>query len=174
LSQAAQLVHADLVHPKTKRLGRKGLPADQVLRAMLIKQLNGFSYEELAFIWLIRTATGGSAGLASETRRPRSRRCRRTSSASELRPGKPSTECWSATPSITRSRAATRSERTARRVESNIHHPNDSSLLWDCTRVLTRLISEAQERGFRSFKAYVTASVLTCNLLVVARHLLDT
>jgi hypothetical protein len=30
-------------------------------------------------------------------------------------------------------------------VESNIHHPTDSSLLWDCVRVLVRLMSEAKE-----------------------------
>jgi len=30
-------------------------------------------------------------------------------------------------------------------VESNIHHPTDSSLLWDCVRVLTRLMGMAKE-----------------------------
>jgi IS5 family transposase len=30
-------------------------------------------------------------------------------------------------------------------VESNIHYPTDSSLLWDCVRVLTRLMGEAAE-----------------------------
>jgi hypothetical protein len=40
---AAGFVYADLVHPKTKRLGRKGMPAEQVLRAMLVKQMNSFS-----------------------------------------------------------------------------------------------------------------------------------
>jgi IS5 family transposase len=30
-------------------------------------------------------------------------------------------------------------------VESNIHHPTDSSLLWDCARVLTRLMGVAKE-----------------------------
>ncbi len=30
-------------------------------------------------------------------------------------------------------------------VESNIHHPTDSSLLWDCVRVLTRLMSDAHD-----------------------------
>ena len=33
----------------TKRLGRKGMPAERVLRAMVIKQMNGVSYDELAF-----------------------------------------------------------------------------------------------------------------------------
>ena len=30
-------------------------------------------------------------------------------------------------------------------VESNIHHPTDSSLLWDCVRVLVRWQARAQE-----------------------------
>lgn len=29
--------------------------------------------------------------------------------------------------------------------ETHIHHPTDSSLLWDCVRVLTRLLTEAHE-----------------------------
>ena len=29
--------------------------------------------------------------------------------------------------------------------EANIHHPTDSSLLWDAVRVLTRLLVEAHE-----------------------------
>jgi transposase, IS5 family len=47
LPQAAALVHVDLVDPKTKRLGKHGMPAEQVLRALIIKQMNNFSYEEL-------------------------------------------------------------------------------------------------------------------------------
>ena len=31
-------------------------------------------------------------------------------------------------------------------VESNIHHPFDSTLLWDSVRVLVRLMSEANEQ----------------------------
>ena len=30
-------------------------------------------------------------------------------------------------------------------VESNIHEPQDSELLWDCVRVLTRLVSRARD-----------------------------
>jgi hypothetical protein len=35
---AAELVHGDLVHPRTKRLGRKGMPAEQILRAMVVSR----------------------------------------------------------------------------------------------------------------------------------------
>lgn len=30
-------------------------------------------------------------------------------------------------------------------VESNIHEPSDSELLWDCVRVLTRLLGQARD-----------------------------
>jgi IS5 family transposase len=36
-------------------------------------------------------------------------------------------------------------------VESNIHHPTDSSLLWDCVRVLSRLMGDAYESFGLSF-----------------------
>ena len=51
LSMIAELIHADLIrgldNPETGRDGM--MTADQVYRVLLIKQMNGFSYEELAF-----------------------------------------------------------------------------------------------------------------------------
>ena len=44
------LAEADLVEADVSReLGRNGMSADQVVRALIIKQINQFSYEELAF-----------------------------------------------------------------------------------------------------------------------------
>ena len=45
----ATLVWKDLRGDRTQGTGRPGLSAEQVVRAALIKQMNGFSYEELAF-----------------------------------------------------------------------------------------------------------------------------
>jgi hypothetical protein len=46
-------VHADLLgrggKPVDPRKGRDGMTAEQVLRAMIVKQMNSYSYEELAF-----------------------------------------------------------------------------------------------------------------------------
>jgi hypothetical protein len=50
--QFAELVWKDLqsdAQRSRRHLGRPGLAAEIVLRAALIKQMNGFSYEELAF-----------------------------------------------------------------------------------------------------------------------------
>jgi IS5 family transposase len=34
-------------------------------------------------------------------------------------------------------------------VESNIHHPTDSTLLWDAVRVLTRLMEQCRDAGVK-------------------------
>ena len=53
LPEAVQRVYEDLAWRNGKRVdptqGRHGMAAEQVLRAGVLKQLNGFSYEELAF-----------------------------------------------------------------------------------------------------------------------------
>ncbi len=51
LPRIAELIHEDLVRGlKDPSTGRRGnLTADQVFRVLQIKQMNGFSYEELAF-----------------------------------------------------------------------------------------------------------------------------
>src|SRR5574341_520812 len=145
LPQAAQLVQGDLVHPKAKRLGRKGMPAEQVLRAMLIKQMNGFSYEELAFHladsssyrWFCRLGIGDKPSKKSTLQK----------NIKRVRP-----ETWEAINRLLVDYAVqhkiergekVRTDCTA--IETDIHHPNDSSLLWDCVRVLTRLMSNAHE-----------------------------
>jgi IS5 family transposase len=145
LPRAAQLVHADLVHPKTKRLGRKGMPAEQVLRAMLIKQMNDFSYEELAFHladsnvyrWFCRLGLGDKPPKKSTLQK----------SIKRVR-----AETWEAINSMVVQSAAqfgvergdkARTDCTA--VESDIHHPTDSTLLWDCVRVLVRLMNAGRD-----------------------------
>ena len=53
LPDAAAWVHTDLIRRGDKQAdpkrGRDGMSAEQVLRALIIKQMNGFSYDELAF-----------------------------------------------------------------------------------------------------------------------------
>lgn len=50
MPQVIELVHGDLVRGLSEpEKGREGMAAEQVLRAAVIKQLNGLSYEELAF-----------------------------------------------------------------------------------------------------------------------------
>ena len=53
LPDVGALVHADLAcrggKPIDTTKGRDGMTAEQVLRTAIVKQMNGFSYEELAF-----------------------------------------------------------------------------------------------------------------------------
>jgi IS5 family transposase len=48
--EAAELVHADLLRAvKNPQTGRPGMTGELVLRAVVVKQMNGFSYDELEF-----------------------------------------------------------------------------------------------------------------------------
>lgn len=148
---AAEFVHADLVHPKTKRLGRKGMPAEQILRAMLVKQMNGFSYDQLAFHladsscyrWFCRMGIGDRPPKKS-TLQKNIKRVR--------------AETWAAiNDMVIRNAIAAgveigdriRTDCTA--IESDVHDPTDSTLLWDSVRVLAREMETAREEFGISF-----------------------
>ena len=77
-----ELVLQDLrsVNPSARGdVGRGGMSAEQVLRALLVKQLNQFTYRELAFTWQTLEAIGRFAGSASWSRPRRSRPWQQTS-----------------------------------------------------------------------------------------------
>ena len=146
LPDATQLVHGDLVRPGTKsNKGRRGMTAEQVLRAMVIKQMNGFSYEELAFHladsssyrWFCRLGIGDISPKKSTLQKVIKRVRAETWTAINVM-----IVSYAAGQGIERGNKI-RTDCTV--VESNIHHPTDSSLLWDCARVLSRLMADARE-----------------------------
>ena len=49
IPEVLERVQRDLLSGRDAQIGRPGLSADQVVRTLIIKQLNGFSYEELTF-----------------------------------------------------------------------------------------------------------------------------
>ncbi len=125
--------------------GALGLSGEQVLRALIVKQLNGFSYRELAF------------HLADS-------RTYQTFCRIGLRQVPPSKSALHATIKALRAetleqinrilvqeavRTGVESGRTVRVdstvVEANIHHPTDSKLLWDSVRVVVRLMKQARK-----------------------------
>lgn len=125
--------------------GRKGMTAEQVVRALIVKMMNGFSYEQLAF-HLVDSRTYSSfcrIGIGDD---PPSKSTL-NSNIKRIRP-----ETLEA---INRTLVMHAIEVGIERgdkvrvdstvTESNIHHPTDSSLLWDCVRVLTRLMHRASE-----------------------------
>lgn len=146
LPQAVELVHADVVAPgTTPNKGRKGMTAEQILRALVIKQMNGFSYDELAFHLADSNSYRWFCRLGIDDDGPK-----KSTLQKAIKRVQPET-CEKNNRMIVdyamnrgiESGDKVRSDCTV--VETNIHHPTDSSLLWDCVRVLTRLMGDAQE-----------------------------
>jgi IS5 family transposase len=126
-------------------LGRKGMTAEQVIRALIVKMMNGYSYEQLAFhladsqtyrafcrIGVFDTPPSKSA-LQSNIKRIRPRTLELINRILVM---------YAIEAGIERSDKV-RIDTTV--TEANIHHPTDSSLLWDCVRVMTRIMHKATE-----------------------------
>lgn len=140
------LVHADLVRGLSAENGRPGLTAEQTLRALVVKQMNGFSYVELAFhLADSRTYRGFCRFPAFSNTSPSD-----TALQSSIRRLQPDT-----LEAISRLVVGTAKEdgiEDGRKVrvdctvtETNIHAPDDAAQLWDSVRVLTRLTGRAKE-----------------------------
>jgi len=137
--EIARLAHVDLTMGKRTDVGRQGMTGDQVVRIALVKQMHGFTYRELAF------HLEDSATFQAFSRLPFGRRVKWTTLQMNVKRLTP--ETWEA---INRtllqfarekgieSGQKVRIDTTA--VEANVHEPSDSSLLWDCVRVVTRLL----------------------------------
>jgi len=140
------LVLQDLTRNGSAGKGREGMTADQVLRAAILKQRRMWSYDELSFhladSWTFRNFCGLSP---LETSPGRSTLQRNIKSITE--------GTWQA---INRKIAhyardlgvedGKKIRIDATPVETNVHPPSDSSLLWDSVRVLARLTTRAHEQ----------------------------
>jgi IS5 family transposase len=126
--------------------GAEGMSAEQVLRAAIIKQMEGYSYEELAFHLLDSVCYRRFCRIGiAEKGFQKSALCNNIKAISS--------ETWEA---INRILVAHGKDKGIERgkearidctvVSSNIHEPTDSSLLWDCVRVLTRMLGQINER----------------------------
>ena len=131
--------------PAGSDVGRGGMSAEQVLRALLVKQLNQFTYRELAFhladsrsyrtfcqLGIIEPTPSKSTLAANikavkfETLEQINRELVSVAEDAGIEKGR-----------------KVRVDCTV--VESNIHPPTDSELLYDCVRVLTRVMCRARE-----------------------------
>ncbi len=139
--EAAALVYADLIAGGVDPdKGRDGLSGDQVLRAVIIKQMNGFSYEELAFHLadsmsyqrFCRVGIGADAPSASTLQRNIKLVSAETMEAVNRM------VVDDAKNTGVEDGQKVRTDCTV--MDSNIHDPTDSSLLWDCVRVLVRYL----------------------------------
>jgi len=138
-------VEQDLCGPARSNIGRRGLAAEQVVRMLVLKQTVGVSFSQLSFALADSMSYRGFCRLGPGDGAP---------SKSTLQQN---IKRLSAETLQTIHRAVVRvgieggvddgrrvsADSTA--IESNIHSPTDSSLLWDCVRRLTGLLRDASK-----------------------------
>ena len=126
--------------------GAEGMSAEQVLRAAIIKQMEGYSYEELAFHLLDSVCYRRFCriGIADKG-------FQKSALCNNIKAITP--ETWEAINRIMVAYGQDKGIEKGKQVRidctvvaSNIHDPTDSSLLWDCIRVLTRMLGQINER----------------------------
>ncbi len=139
------LVQADVLGGARPDTGRPGLSGDQVLRVAVLKQIHGLSYRELEFHLQDSDAFRAFVGLGFEDR-PSHQALQANVKA--IRPG-----TWEAIHRVLMGFAQAqgierggtiRGDTTV--VDAAIHEPADSSLLWDCVRVASRLMHRMARR----------------------------
>jgi IS5 family transposase len=126
-------------------VGCGGMSAEQVLRTTLVKQMNQFSYRELAFHMADSRSYRTFCRLGITETTPS-----KSTLAANMKALRPQTlEKINRELVVAASKAKIEKGKKVRVdctvVESNIHPPTDSGLLNDCVRVLTRLMGRAQE-----------------------------
>ena len=125
--------------------GANGMTAEQTVRAAIAKQMFNFSYKDLAFHIVDSKSLRRfmRIGIADKG-------FKKTTLNNNIKALSPQT--WEAINGQLVQYAAEEKIEKAREVridctvvESNIHEPTDSSLLWDSVRVLTRLLHRAKK-----------------------------
>jgi len=134
--------------------GAEGMSAEQVLRAAIIKQMEGYSYEELAFHLLDSVCYRSFCriGIADKG-------FQKSALCNNIKAITP--ETWEAINRILVAYSQDKGIEKGKQVRidctvvsSNIHEPTDSSLLWDCVRVLTRMLGQINERFCKTDTAF--------------------
>jgi IS5 family transposase len=130
----------------TADTGAEGMTAEHVIRAAIIKQMEGYSYEELAFHLLDSVCYRSFCRIGyADKGFQKSALCKNIKAISA--------ETWE---SINRILVAYGQDKKIERgkqsridctvVASNIHDPTDSSLLWDSVRVLVRTLCRIRKQ----------------------------
>jgi IS5 family transposase len=137
-------VYQDLVKAKRHDTGREGMTAEQVLRCGILKQYRQLSYEELAFHLDDSSAFRTFSRLEMGQYPCKSILQENIKSLSE--------ETWEAIHSQIMDYAQDEKIETGRKIridstaiETDIHHPTDSTLLCDGIRVITRWLSTGKQ-----------------------------
>ena len=141
-----EMVLQDLTHGRSNPSGAEGMTAEQVLRGAILKKTQGFTYEELAF-HLLDSLTYRAfcrIGMAQKSFK-KSALCGNIKSISP--------QTWEAIHRLVLAYGEDQQIEKGKHsridctvVPTNIHEPTDSSLLWDCVRVITRVLFKINER----------------------------
>lgn len=137
---------------KNPRTGRPGLNGEQTLRLLLVRQLTGWTYAELAFHLADSATYRAFCRVSALTGTPS-----KSALAATLRRVSPRTLAALNAALVTSAEArAIEPARTVRMdatvVPVAIHHPTDSTLLCDAVRVLDRLLKRSEAAA--GFTAY--------------------
>jgi len=136
----AGLGAGDLRRHGLRETGRRGLPAETVLRGALLKQQRQLSYEELAF-HLEDSASFRAFARLPLAWSPKRSVLHQTISAIRPETGEAVTRAVLAKQDRLESGATVRIDSTV--TAALMHEPSDSALLWDAVRVMTRLLRQA-------------------------------
>jgi IS5 family transposase len=141
-SEFEEVVFAALGGVRKGGAGRPALTAEQVLRAGLLLKMHDWTYRELEFELQFNQAYREFCRLSQSHRTSRS--------ALQRDIKRLSARVWEQVNLVLLDEATARGVEDGRRVRSdctvvnaNIHHPTDSSLLFDCVRKLTDLLDRA-------------------------------
>lgn len=139
------LVLHDLCDSQAVRSGAGGMSAELVLRAAIVKQMYGHSYEHLSFVLVDSQSVRAFVRLPMGWNPPKSTLQRNIAkiSASTWKQINEILVRWAADQDLEKGKKI-RVDSTA--VASDIHHPTDSELLDDCVRTITRLLKQLKER----------------------------
>jgi IS5 family transposase len=137
-------------HVENVGTGADGMSAEQVVRCAIVKQMEDYSYDELAFHIVDSSCYRSFCGIGIAHKGfKKSSLCHTIKALSAT--------TWEAIHRILMTYAKEKKIEKEREVHidstvvsSTIHTPSDSSLLWDSVRVLTKILSQAksQVQGF--------------------------
>ena len=137
------LVHKDLTAYKDNNTGRIGLNSNQVLRCAVLKQFQGLSYDELEF-FLSDSSCFRAFARIENNQYPKSSALQeniKAISSSTWERINQSLVNYSLKNNIEKGNTV-RTDATT--VESDIHHPTDSTLLQDGIRIMTRSLARGK------------------------------
>jgi transposase, IS5 family len=171
----AARIEQELLHGVTNPdRGRLGMTGNQVLRVMVIKQLNSFSYEDLEFHLMDSASYRTFCGFGFLEPLPS-----RSALGENLKKVKAIAleEINQLLIRIAEQKKVEDGRKVrvdSTGVETNIHHPSDSTLLYDGVRVLARLLRKARKlNGFRAWRSYAKSAKLKMRAISKARKAED-